>query len=472
MYLIPQPKSVTVREGNRPLPAFVNGGKYPRPAQTLCDYANRIRPASLFLEDREGAVEFHNDPTLHPGEYRLSIDEDGVRLTCSDETGAFCAVSTLIQLLEPDGTLPCVEIADRPDCPYSSVMVDLARAWHSFELLLRYIDLCRYFKIKVLHLHFTDDQSYTLPSRRFPLLSTPGKTYSFEQIERLRAYASLRGVVLMPEIDVPGHCSSFQKNYAEIFGTGGILPINETSLQGMRELFTELCQLFPESPYIHIGGDEAAVEKWMDNKQDYPYYRTLGVDPETDAPETVQQRIYAHFVNEMATAVFAAGKQPIAWEGFREEVSQYVRKDLIMISWENYYQTTPQLVRSGFQIINCSWQPLYIVHPNHMWSPKEIFEWDVRTWIPTFNKSPYYGTSVRADDAAPVLGAGLCVWCDLIRSYGADRVREGTEDEFAKLRERIAPLAENVWNTEKQRDYLDLAKAQIHNDPKINAVLG
>ena len=48
-------------------------------------------------------------------------------------------------------------------------------------------------------------------------INMDGKSYTPEQIEALNQYAEARGIQLMPEIDVPGHCISFQKEYPDIF---------------------------------------------------------------------------------------------------------------------------------------------------------------------------------------------------------------------------------------------------------------
>lgn len=69
-------------------------------------------------------------------------------------------------------------------------------------------------------MHFTDNQSYTLPSEIYPKLSTPGRFYTREQIQELVEYANARGVELMPEIDVPGHCISFGEAYGDLLGAG------------------------------------------------------------------------------------------------------------------------------------------------------------------------------------------------------------------------------------------------------------
>ena len=69
-----------------------------------------------------------------------------------------------------------------------------------------------------LQLHFSDDQSYTLPSRRFPALPTPGFCFTEEEIRRINAYALERGVVIVPEVDMPGHCGALFQVYPDLFG--------------------------------------------------------------------------------------------------------------------------------------------------------------------------------------------------------------------------------------------------------------
>ena len=331
MYMIPKPRSVeTPENGSRvKIPATVSGGEFIQAAKTLCGLANRFCARKLSLG--EDGIRMIRDGALAEGAYKLDIGENVVTVSASGESGAYNAVSTLLQILEPDGSVPAVKIEDSPQDSYSSVMVDLARVWHDFEMLKQYVDLCRFYKIKVLHLHFTDDQSYTLPSRLFPKLSTAGRSYSFGEIKEINEYARLRGVQIMPELVVPGHCRSFCEGYPEIFGTKNIIPINQRSMDAMKALFGELCDLFPYSKYIHIGGDEAVISKWIESEEDHGFYRSVGVDPQKD-PEAASEELLAYFVNKMADAVFAKGRQPVAWEGFREEFNGRVRKDLIVIS--------------------------------------------------------------------------------------------------------------------------------------------
>jgi len=83
-------------------------------------------------------------------------------------------------------------------------MIDLARNWHSMENVKKLIDLAAYYKVNYLQLHFTDHHSYTLPSLKYPKLSTPNRHYSFQELKEMESYSQARGVTVIPEMDVPG----------------------------------------------------------------------------------------------------------------------------------------------------------------------------------------------------------------------------------------------------------------------------
>jgi len=65
----------------------------------------------------------------------------------------------------------------------------------------------------------TDDSAFTFPSKTYPKLTTKGHSYTLEELAELNEYARLRGVTLVPEIDVPGHSSIFIREMPELFGT-------------------------------------------------------------------------------------------------------------------------------------------------------------------------------------------------------------------------------------------------------------
>ena len=454
--LIPYPKYITYRQESLAIMPIMEicDPMFVRPAKAFAGYAQRL-VGVRFTEGRGASVVLRADPDMQKGEYSLRVQTARVVLSAADEQGMQYALATLGQLLRVvDGrvSLPVCEVRDLPDCEHRCVMIDLARNWHPFDYLLSYVDLCWFYKVSRLHLHFTDDQSYTLPSALYPELATEGRSYTSEDIAYLNKYAAERGVSLIPEIDVPGHCTQFCLAYPEIFGTDNIIPQTAEAMGAMQALFSELCDMFPNAEYVHVGGDEAAIEKWTTNEACRAYAESCGIDFDNPDKRYLAERMLANFVQKMADAVTAKGKRVMAWEGFAPAVNEFVSKDIIMHSWENYYQTTPQLLEGGFQIINSSWRPMYVVTPAAYWSQKEVYSWSIYRWTPVHPDSPYRGVTVEIPENQNVLGGQLLAWGDTIPT-SFPTVAEGIAEERRLVAERMAALAENTWNREKLRGY-------------------
>ena len=116
------------------------------------------------------------------------------------------------------GIFPLVNIKDKPDSEYRGLLIDLARMWHDVPTLKNIIDLASFYKIKYLQLHLSDDQSFTFPSEIFPKLATPDRPYSKKDFRDLVKYAKDRGIIIIPELDIPGHSRQIVEIYPEIFG--------------------------------------------------------------------------------------------------------------------------------------------------------------------------------------------------------------------------------------------------------------
>lgn len=458
--LIPYPKYITYRQEMLAIMPIMEicDPMFARPAKAFAGYAQRL-VGVRFTEGRGASVVLRVDPDMQSGEYSLRVQTARVVLSSADEQGMQYALATLGQLMRVlDGrvSVPVCEVRDAPDCAHRCIMIDLARNWHPFDYLLSYVDLCWFYKVSRLHLHFTDDQSYTLQSDLYPKLATEGRSYSREDIAYLNKYAAERGISLIPEIDVPGHCTQFCQAYPEIFGTDNIIPQTAQAMEAMQALFAELCDAFPDAEYVHVGGDEAAIEKWTTNEACRVYAESCGIDFDCADKRYLAERMLANFVQKTAEAVMAKGKKVMAWEGFAPMVNEFVSKDIIIHSWENYYQTTPQLIEAGFEIINSSWAPMYVVTPAAYWSQKEVFDWSIYRWRPVHPESPYRGVTIEIPENARVLGGQLLAWGDTIPS-NFPTVAEGVAEERRLVAERMAALAENTWNAQKLRSYADFS---------------
>jgi len=398
----------------------------------FCDYARKAH--GVEFTEGSGGVELIYDYTIEKDHYRVdTLSSGSVRLYAADANGIRYALATLLQLM--DGcTVPELSISDYPDCSYRTLMVDLARQWHPFEQVLNFVDLCFLYKASYLHLHFIDSQSYTLPSDEFPKLPTENRHYTKEEIAFLVSYARERGIILIPEFEAPGHATEMVKAYPELFGcaegngpaTGLVCAGKPGVYDNLDRILNEICDLFPDSPYIHIGGDEALIQHWNDCPDCRAFMEKNGLS-------TVKE-LYTEFVNIVTRIVLSHNRKPIVWEGFPREGSEKISRDTIVISWENMYHYTPDLVEEGFQIINASWQPLYIVPRRHDWTPYTILEWDLFNWQNWNPKSVAHLNPYHIQPTVQVIGAQLCSWeC----TY---------EQEIQPVKEKLAAFLERTWS--------------------------
>ncbi len=449
LQVIPSPKQVegVRKNGEYPLVRYraalsCQEEAWKNASAAFCEYVNLLHQVDLTMSS-EGGIELVLDDTLEEGSYRISCGKT-VRLSAADETGLQAGFATLLQMMQKkdqDLLLPYITIQDKGDSSYRGLMIDLARNWHEMDLIYRYVDLCYFYKINILHLHFTDSESYTLPSAAYPDLSTKNRHYTREQIDALVTYAHDRGVTLVPEIETPGHCQSFADAYPKLFGKNGIMCEHEEVFEALDVLFDELCEMFPYSPYIHIGGDEAAINNWLNCKKCVSYAEEHGLFVSGDRKLTTE-KMYAHFVQRVADAVFRNGRQPIVWEGFSKEVNDLVSKDVMVISWENHYQSTQDLLAAGFPIINCAWQPMYIVPPDTGWSDEEILDWSIYYWDHWWDQSSALG-GFTVEPTDQVKGGQISVWGD---------PANGVNQEYLMVLQRIPALAEKTWTIDSTRE--------------------
>ena len=177
------------------------------------------------------------------------------------------------------------------------MMLDVARTWMEPAALKRYVDLLSYHGINKLHLHLSDDEGWRIEIRSHPELAAVGGFrggdspvrpvygkwdekyggyYTQEQMRELIAYAALRNIEIIPEIDLPGHSRCIASVRPEIrcdypadtASTNGYdyrsawCVAREENYALLEDILGELCALFP-SEYIHIGGDEVDAAQWQ-----------------------------------------------------------------------------------------------------------------------------------------------------------------------------------------------------------------
>jgi hexosaminidase len=386
-------------------------------------------------------LEMEIDEKLGAEEYILRVTEN-IYLSGGSYNAVAMGMTTLLQSISPEGTLPRMRITDSPDYGYRSLMLDVARSYYSVESLKSAIDLCRWYKLNYLQLHLTDDSAFTFPSTAFPKLTTQGHSYTLKELEELNEYARLRGVTLVPEIDVPGHSSVIIREMPELFGIG--TPSNnpytvsmgrEDTYAALDTLIGEVAAAFPYSPYIHIGGDEA-------------FFAGMDEDPATIAYRKKHDlgdvhELFRHFLIRLNDMVRANDRQTIVWSGFGEQGELEIPTNVIVMAWQAIYHHPEALLKEGRPIINAAFKPLYVVN-NRKWPAKYIYEvWNPNRWESWEQKgAAFEGIELPENDA--VMGATMCIW------------EQRETNMMPRLIERIPAMAAKLWNESSMLDPLAL----------------
>lgn len=216
--------------------------------------------------------------------YRLSVSNKRIKIEAVTEQGVYWAMQTLRQLERKKGKRSSVagcEIVDWPAFRIRGFMQDVGRSYISMEELKREIEILSRFKINVFHWHLTENQTWRLESKIFPMLNDsvntirmPGKYYTLEEARDLVDFCKKHQVLLIPEIDMPGHSAAFVRAFRH----------DMQSPEGMKILkllLDEVCETF-DVPYLHIGTDEVEFTN-------------------------------PHFVPEIVAYVRSKGKKVISW---------------------------------------------------------------------------------------------------------------------------------------------------------------
>ena len=399
------------------------------------------RKALSFTKGEGGII--LKEKQLADEEFILEIDEGGVKVYASTVKGAHNAFATILQKMEVSAKkifLPKGSFSENPDCAFRTMMVDVGRNWHPFEYLIKYVDLCYENKASHLQIHFAENESVTLNFKCLPNLATEGRTYSSAQIKMLNEYAKERGIIIIPEVDLPGHTQHFCDKHPEIFGTLGVLPASEDVFSVLKEFYKEIFEMFPDSPLIHIGGDEAAIDRWENCEKTKAYMKKMGYQ---NFDET-----YAEYIATVTNMILDMGRTPIVWEGFKKEYNDRISKKVLVMEWECAYQMPEDLIASGFTIINVSWVPLYILaqpeytpHLPRWWSVEEIDAWRPwkwKHWLPVSKATPD-GYEIERNDEK-IIGGMLCAWGDRLLGCNKGDLIHGLDIELKLLSERMPAL--------------------------------
>lgn len=411
---------------------------------------------------------------LHPEAYTITTTKNGILLGAHSETGFFYALQTLNQLLEHQKDnkikqLPFFAIEDRPQFSYRGLHLDVSRHFFDVASIKSYLDLMARYKFNKFHWHLTDDQGWRIEIKKFPLLTevgayrkgtvkghandlnsvsdnkTYGDYYTQEEIKEIVKYASDLKIEIIPEIEMPGHCSAALAAYPEFGCSGGPYEVKgqwgifddvfcskDTTLWFVKEILNEVCDLFP-GKYIHIGGDEVPKTKWKScNKCQYIRKRQ-GLKNE--------EELQSYFIEQVGIFLQSKGKNFIGWD---EILEGGLAPNAIVMSWRGI-EGGIEAAQQKHQVVMCPGSHCYFDHYQSE-MPKEplaIGGYTPLAKVYAYNPVP---EQLNLDEKKYILGAQANLWTEYIADFN--------HLTYMAYPRAIA-LAEVLWSNKENQDYTD-----------------
>ena len=501
--IIPQPQSMVLGKGH-----------FQFTQETVFVIDPALMPARLpFFEQFERASGFKfavqkvalsgssvvidTDKSLPKEGYTLEVTPQQISIKAADYNGALYALQTLRQLLpnevestelvKRDWLVPAVTITDAPQYQWRGLMLDVSRHFFPKEYILKTLDRMAMLKLNTFHFHLVDNEGWRIEIKKYPKLTevgawrvdqedklwderTPnpanafanpatapkkyGGFYTQEDIKEIVAYATKRGIAVIPEIEMPAHAMSAIAAYPELschkrpigVPSGAVWPITDIYCAGQEETFdfieevlTEVLALFP-SQYIHVGGDEATHTEWE-------HCPKCQLRMKEQQLKNVHQ-LQSYFIRRINDFLTSKGRTLVGWD---EIMDGGLAKNAVVMNWRGIEvgkkalaQGNPIVLTSDCYIDNYQGLPDYEPQANGGYLPlKKLYNYDLE-------KEALADASV---EKSKVLGTQANLWAEHVGT---------TEHSEYMLFPRLLALAEISWTNDKLKDWDSFMRRTQH----------
>lgn len=493
--IIPEPQSVQTATGvftleNATVVSVPTGDEEARRAATyFADLMKRTRGLDLVVREGASGVGVIALRRADKAEdaYGLSVTDQGATITAGGFGGFLYGGISLWQLATADAgqgpaRIPAVTIDDAPRFGWRGLMLDSARHYQSPEFIKGFIDWMALHKLNVFHWHLTDDQAWRLEIKRHPRLTEVGAWrveagagprsdidpatgkprlyggfYSQETVRDIVAYAAARNIVIVPEIDVPGHASAAIAAYPELGVTDvpgaavpevpadwGVYPTlfnaEESTVVFFEQVLDEVMDLFP-GEYVHIGGDEAVKDQWKASAGTQARMRELGLANE--------EELQSWFIGRLEKRLNARDRRLIGWD---EILEGGLAPNATVMSWRGV-DGAIEAARLGHDAVMTPGPMLYFDYRQspHDGAPGRGIVSSLED-VYRFDPTP---EALTPEQAERVIGVQANLFTEHMRTE--DRV------EYQAF-PRVSALAEVAWTAHDRMDWADF---QTRLEPQL-----
>lgn len=383
--------------------------------------------ASLRLHaDRRGQLALYEDESYH-----LVITDKQASISAATDIGVIRGLETLLQLLSVDDQgyfFPGVDIQDSPRFAWRGLLIDVCLHWMPMDVILRSIDCMAAVKMNVLHLHLSEDQMFGVESKVFPRLHEVGAEGNFftqEEIKKIIAYAGQRGIRVLPEFDVPGHCTAMLKAYPELasikrdYSLQRYFGVFDPSLdvtqpytyEFLDKLFGEMAALFPDE-YFHIGGDENTGKDWEKNPKIMAYMKQKGY--------VTPFELQTEFISKLLPIVQKHGKKMMGWD---EILHPGIPKDIMIQSWRGH-KSLFEGAKNGYMGLLSTGYYIDLIQPAD-------FHY--------LNDPLPAGNDLNEEERKRIVGGEATMWTEHVTPETVD----------SRIWPRTAAIAERLWSAQQ-----------------------
>ena len=411
--------------------------------------------------------------------YQLKSSGKSVLIIAKDTRGFVNAIQTLLQLIpiapQPVIMVPAVAITDYPQFSYRGMHLDVVRHFFPVDYIKKYIDYLTFHKFNTFHWHLTDDQGWRFETSSYPKLNsiaswrdatlighfkdTParydgqryGGFYTKNEIREIVAYATVRGITIIPELDIPGHSRAAMAAYPQlstkpdttwnVATTWGmynrqnnVLAPNDFTFQFLKDVFKELTELFP-STYIHVGGDECSKMWWKQDPATQQFMRRNNIKSE--------KALETYFIEYIATYLKQLNRKVIGWHEIAEGD---VDTNTLIMNWADEKQAIAS-AKKGFDIIMTPGKPFYFDHFQSKDTSDSLAIAGYNSMDAVYHYEVIPAAIRKANLAHKIIGGQANVWTEYMGSP--------TKVDYMVL-PRMTALSENLWS--KTKNYPDFVR--------------
>lgn len=465
---------------------FINQGQNDDLVKYITSTLRQIhfRP-NIVGERNDNCIVFRISDSLNPqlGEegYLMEVREKGITITANTRKGLFYGFQTMMQMLPADIPsvryskidIPQCTILDAPRFSWRGSLLDVSRHFFSVNDIKEHLDLMTRYKLNKFHWHLVDDHGWRIEIEKYPRLNDigsyrvdrsgipwgegdpakPGESadyggyYTKEEIQDIVAYAAQRNIDVIPEIEIPGHCSEILAAYPQFacagddttyhVQTGPYWPPrailcagNDSVLQFLHDIMDEVMALFPYE-YIHVGGDEAVKDNWERCSLCQTRKAQLGLKDE--------DQLQSWMIMEVESYLRTKGRHIIAWDDI---MNGGFSSDATIMSWQGQ-KPGIMAARHGNKVIMAPTQFCYLdyVQANAAYQPQAMPHTITLLQCYQFNPIPPELTGALADN---IVGGQANLWTEYIETYRHAQYM---------LLPRLCAISECLWSQQEAKNW-------------------